>query len=321
MPSNPSITIPTSYETLPTTHIKLSHHPAGTATATPIVIVTLNRPEKRNAFTSTMAEDLVKAFTLFDHDDRVKTIVLTGAGDTFCAGADLEIGFGGGKEKPSEHRDNGGRVSLAIHRCRKPTIAAMQGSAVGIGMTMTLPAVIRIAHDKSKYGFVFARRGVTMEACSSYFLPRLIGYSRAMYLVSTGGVFPSTSPHFNGLFAESLPEQSQVLPRALGLAVEMAENVSPMASTLNRALMWRGPNSAEESHLLDSSIISHMLDSSIISHMFGSIDEKEGVAAFFEKRKPNFKATLEENGPANYPWWHEVNIDKKPKATKEPSKL
>ncbi|KAL5359235.1 ClpP/crotonase-like domain-containing protein [Aspergillus floccosus] len=310
--SPPPIEVPSSYEKLPLGHVKVSHSPAGAPTATPVVVVTLNRPEKRNAFTQQMAEELERVFGMCDVDERVKAIVLTGSGNTFCAGADLEIGFSGGpKERTVDHRDSGGRVALAIHKCRKPTIAAMQGSAVGVGMTMVLPAVVRVAHDKSKYGFVFGRRGITMESCSSYFLPRLIGFSRAMYLVSTGGVFPSTSPHFNGLFAESLSDPAAVLPRALELANEIAQNVSPMASTLNRALMWRGPESPEEAHLLESSII---------YHMFGAGDQKEGVTAFFEKRKPNFKATLEENGPANYPWWYEANIEQKAPAAKK-SKL
>ncbi|KAE8388273.1 ClpP/crotonase-like domain-containing protein [Aspergillus alliaceus] len=308
-----SIVIPPSYEKLPTTHIKLSHYPAGAETATPVVVVILNRPEKRNAFTGPMAEDLERAFAMFDVDERVKVVVLTGAGNTFCVGADLEIGFPKGQdERPVDHRDSGGRVALAIHRCRKPTIAAMQGSAVGVGMTLTLPAVIRIAHADSKYGFVFARRGITMESCSSYFLPRLVGYSKALYLVSTGSVLPSTSPHFGGLFAETIPEQSQVVPRALELAAEMAENVSPMASALNRALIWRGPQSAEEAHLLDSRVL---------YHMFASKDNKEGVTAFFEKRKPDFKDTLEENGPMFYPWWSETNVSGKAKVVKEGSKL
>ncbi|KAF9886596.1 hypothetical protein FE257_011236 [Aspergillus nanangensis] len=297
------IEVPSSYEKLPLGHVKVEHYPQGAPTATPVVVVVLNRPAKRNAFTQQMAEELEKVFAMFDVDERVKAIVMTGSGNTFCAGADLEIGFRGGQEKNQDHRDSGGRVALAVHKCRKPTIAAMQGSAVGVGMTMVLPAVIRVAHEKSKYGFVFARRGITMESCSSYFLPRLIGFSRAQYLVSTGGVFPSNSPHFNGLFAETFPEQSQVLPRALELATEIAQNVSPMASTLNRALMWRGPESPEEAHLLESNVI---------YHMFGSgRDQKEGVTAFFEKRKPNFKATIEENGPANFPWWYEVSIEQK----------
>lgn len=164
---------------------------------------------------------------------------------------------------------SGGRVALAIHKCRKPTIAAMQGSAVGVGMTMVLPAAVRIAHNASKYGFVFGRRGITMESCSSYFLPRLIGFSRAMYLVSTGAVFPPTSPHFNGLFAESLADPAAVLPRALELATEIAQNVSPMASTLNRALMWRGPASPEEAHLLESSIICHMFGAGYVVPFLG----------------------------------------------------
>ncbi|KAF7589980.1 hypothetical protein BBP40_003472 [Aspergillus hancockii] len=312
-PDAPPIVIPASYEKFPTRDIKLSHYPAGAEHATPVVVATLNRPEKRNAFTSAMAEDLERAFATFDVDERVKVVVLTGAGNTFCAGADLEIGFPKGRdERPVDHRDSGGRVALAIHRCRKPTIAAMQGSAVGVGMTMTLPAVIRISHATSKYGFIFARRGITMESCSSYFLPRLIGYAKALYLVSTGSVLPSTSPHFGGLFAEVLPEQSQVVPRALELASEMAENVSPMASALNRALIWRGPESAEEAHLLDSGIL---------YHMFASRDNKEGVTAFFEKRKPIFKDTLEENGPTFYPWWPEANVSRKTKVVKEGSKL
>ncbi|KAL4916067.1 ClpP/crotonase-like domain-containing protein [Aspergillus aurantiobrunneus] len=298
--SPPPIEIPSSYESLPTKHIKVSHYPVGSATATPVVIVSLNRPEKRNAFTQTMAEDLETVYGLFDRDERVRVVILTGAGHTFCAGADLEIGFHALEERPKEHRDTGGRVALAVHRCRKPTIAAMQGSAVGVGMTMVLPAAIRIAHEKSKYGFVFARRGITMESCSSYFLPRLIGHSRANYLVSTGAVFPSTSPHFGGLFAETMPEQTQVLPRALALASEIAENVSPQAAALNRELMWRGPESAEEAHLLESEVI---------YNRFISPDQKEGVTAFFEKRKPKFSGDVDKSLPASYPWWADVNID------------
>ncbi|GAB1191864.1 hypothetical protein APSETT444_001047 [Aspergillus pseudonomiae] len=262
-PNTASIVIPPSYEKLPTTHIKVSHYPAGAETATPVVVVVLNRPEKRNAFTGPMAEDLERVFAMFDVDERVKVVVLTGAGNTFCAGADLEIGFPKGRdEKPMDHRD-------------------------------------RVAHATSKYGFVFARRGITMESCSAYFLPRLIGYSKALYLVSTGSVLPSTSPHFGGLFAETLAEQSEVLPRALALATDIAENTSTMANGLNRALIWRGPESAEEAHL----------------------DNKEGVQSFFEKRKPNFRDTLVDNGPAMYPWWTEADISRKPNIVKGDSKL
>ncbi|GLA23098.1 hypothetical protein AnigIFM63326_006726 [Aspergillus niger] len=309
-----SISLPPSYESHPTSHIKLSHHPPNTPSPTPVIIITLNRPEKRNAFTSTMAQELEWAFTTLDRDPRVKVIVLTGSGDTFCAGADLEIGFSvgekGKKLNLGDYRDSGGRVALSIHRCRKPTIAAMQGSAVGVGMTMTLPAAIRIAHTPSKFGFVFARRGITMESCSSYLLPRLIGYSRAMYLVSTGAVHPPTSPHFGGLFAETFPTKEGVVKRAVELASEMAQLVSPMAGALNRALMWRAPGSVEEAHLLESRVL---------GHMFASQDQKEGVGAFFEKRKPEFKCDLDVDGPGNYPWWGEVDID--PRKEVEKSKL
>lgn len=154
--------------------------------------------------------------------------------------------------------NSGGRLALAIHRCRKPTIAAMQGSAVGLGMTMSLPAAIRIGCQKSKYGFVFPRRGLTMESSSSFFLPRLIGYSNALYLITTGGTFPPTSPHFGTLFQETYPDPNQVVARALELAMEVAENVSPMASYLSRELMWRNPGSAEETHLVDSAVLYHM---------------------------------------------------------------
>ncbi|KAG4419011.1 hypothetical protein IFR04_007872 [Cadophora malorum] len=257
-PSPPPISIPTSYETLPTSTIKLSHHPAGSTIATPVIIVTLNRPHKGNAFTVDMMHDFEKIYPMFDVDERVKVVVLTGAGKVFCAGADLDVGFKNGYERVMDHRDGGGRLALAIHRCRKPTIVALQGSAVGLGMTMTLPAAIRIAYEGGKYGFVFARRGITMESMSSYFLPRLIGHSRAIYLLTTGLTYPPNSPHFGHLFQETLPKPEQVLPRALELAEDLAQNVSPLAGYLNKELIWRNPGSVEETHLLDSAVLYHM---------------------------------------------------------------
>lgn len=231
----PPLTLPPSYATLPYTSITLSHVPSTSPAPTPTIIVTLNRPQKYNAFTETMSRELEEAFTLFDVDDRVKCVVVTGAGRMFCAGADLQEGLRGGEERVEEHRDrsvlpvavvipvllqytihfhavptshrarfspfcsfshsdmpttstsmkttipntsgecSGGRVTLAIHRCRKPTIGALNGSAVGIGITMTLAMSIRIAYAQAKIGFVFARRGLIMEAASSFFLPRLVG--------------------------------------------------------------------------------------------------------------------------------------------------
>jgi enoyl-CoA hydratase/carnithine racemase len=177
------IALPKSYTDLPFTEILLTHIPADSPTPTPTILVTLHRPGRHNAFTDTMMNELVHAFALIDVDPRVKCAIVTGHGRIFCAGADLASSFKGGEEPVREHRDGGGRVALAIHRCRKPVIGALQGSAVGIGITMTLPMSIRIAYEGAKIGFVFARRGIIMEACSSFYLPRLIGYVEVMLIM------------------------------------------------------------------------------------------------------------------------------------------
>ncbi|KAJ5467278.1 enoyl-CoA hydratase/isomerase family protein [Penicillium sp. IBT 31633x] len=308
----PIVLLPASYEKVELPDVKLTHYPVGTETVTPVVIVTLNRPEKYNAFTQSMASSLEQSFKLFHHDDRVKVVVLTGAGKMFCAGSDLEVGFGKRKVANSDYRDIGGRVSIAIHRCQKPTIVALQGSAVGVGMTMTLPATVRICYEKGKYGLVFARRGLTLESCSSFFLPRLVGLSRAMFLATTAGVYPPQERYFGNLFTEVISEAAQVLPRALELAMEMAEAVSPTASTMNRALLWQGAASPEEAHLLESRVFHAMITSS---------DHEEGVQAFFQKRKPNFRAGISQDLSLNYPWWYEANIDCPPKNIREGPKL
>lgn len=172
----PELPLPKAYDELNFDTIRVSHVPETSQEVTPVVLVTLYRPKKYNAFTKQMMRELEHVYTLFDVDDRVKCIVQTGHGKMFCAGADLDTGFVGAQEATRDHRDGGGRVTLAIHRCRKPTIAAVNGSAVGIGITMTLPMNIRIAYEGAKIGFVFARRGLVMEAASSFYLPRLIGY-------------------------------------------------------------------------------------------------------------------------------------------------
>ncbi len=164
------VPLPDSY-----TQLRCFHVPESSKDVTPVVIVQLHRPKNYNAFTNTLMQELLTAFELFDLDNRIKVVVLTGSGKMFCAGADLDIGFSKGLEHVKDNRDGGGRVSLAIHRCRKPTIAAIHGSAVGVGITMTLPCTIRLAYEKAKIGFVFARRGIIMEACSSFFLPKLVG--------------------------------------------------------------------------------------------------------------------------------------------------
>lgn len=170
-----TLPLPSAYHDLKFTQIKANHVPADSKEVTPVILITLYRPKNYNAWTNTMAEELEYVFTLIDIDDRVRCAVVTGDGRMFCAGSDLSIGFNGYNEDPRDHRDSGGRSVLAIHRCRKPVIGAINGSAVGIGITLTLPMTIRIAYEGAKVGFVFARRGIVMEACSSFFLPRLIG--------------------------------------------------------------------------------------------------------------------------------------------------
>ncbi|RVD82030.1 uncharacterized protein DFL_009874 [Arthrobotrys flagrans] len=294
-----AFTPPSSYATLPFQEIRVSHYPESSPTPTPIVILTLHRPGKHNAFTPTMRSELIEAFGLFDADDRVKCIVMTGHGKIFCAGADLEIGFRGGEERINDHRDGGGQTVLAIHRCRKPVIGAIQGSAVGVGITMTLPMTIRVAYRAAKIGFVFSRRGLVMEACSSFFLPRLIGMAKALHLVTTGATYRADDPLVEGLFTSLADSPEEVLPKALGLAEDIVKNTSTLAAYLMKEMMYRDTGSAEAQHLLDSRLI---------YEMFSSVDNKEGVKSFLEKRPPNFTGTIQKDAPSAYPWWQPVSV-------------
>ncbi|KAJ5056623.1 enoyl-CoA hydratase/isomerase [Bipolaris maydis] len=237
-------------------------------------------------------------------------VVITGAGKSFFSGFGLNIGFprtASGEEKVvqlkdehiTEHRDSGGRAVLAIHQCSKPTIAAINSAAVGIGIIMCLPAVIRVAYEKANIGFVSSRRGLVMEACSSYFLPCLISFSRAMLLTTIGAVYPANSPHFGSLFAEILPTPEATLARTLEMADDIAKNTSTVSNRLMRNMMYCGPDSAEASHLPDSRVI---------YSFYGSKDNIEGVQSFFEKRPARFTGTLSEDTPEGYPWWNPVDI-------------
>jgi enoyl-CoA hydratase/carnithine racemase len=195
-------------------------------------------------------------------------------------------------------------VTQAIHNCRKPVIAAINGSAVGIGITMTLPMAIRIAPKQAKIGFVFGRRGLIMEAASSFFLPRLVGHSRAMHLITTGATYSPAHRLMDGLFSEVLDSPDQVLPRAVELAEDIARNVSSVSWALMRDLLWRGKASSEETHLLDSRLI---------YEMFGSRDNTEGVKSFMEKRDPSFQGNMYDDAPQTYPWWSQTDIVYRPK--------
>ncbi|KAF1946814.1 ClpP/crotonase [Clathrospora elynae] len=293
--------LPNSYNDVQFTQIQTRHHDKEPG----VIIVTLYRPGKYNAFTDTMREELETAYAMFDVDARVKCVVVTGSGRMFCAGADLDVGFGDGEgERVQDHRDGGGRVALAIHHCRKPTIAAIQGSAVGVGITMTLPMNIRICYKAAKIGFVFSRRGLVMEACSSFFLPRLIGHGRAMQAITTGSTYLASDKVWDGLFSELCERPEDVLPRALEVAEDVVRNTSSVSTYLMKELMYRDKGSPEAQHLLDSRVI---------YELFGSPDNTEGVQSFLQKKQAKFTGTMENTKVTGYPWWMPLDTLGRPK--------
>ena len=267
-----------------------------------ILTLTLSRPDRMNAFNEVMRHELIDAFDAADNDDAVRAIIVTGAGKAFCAGADLEKGgdtFDRDKRKSSDLtdslRDGGGTVTLRIYDCRKPVIGAINGAAVGVGATMQLPMDIRMASTKARFGFVFARRGITMEACSSWFLPRLVGMQQASEWVFSGRVFGAEEALQGGL-VRSLHEPDELLPAARELAREIADNTSAVSTAINRQLMWRMLGA-------DHPMEAHKVDSRAIAAMGQSPDVKEGVTSFLEKRAPKFTMSASTDMPDFYPWW------------------
>jgi enoyl-CoA hydratase/carnithine racemase len=264
-------------------------------------IITLNRPEKLNAFTSIMKNELIQVFGQADENDEVRVVIVTGAGRAFCSGADLS---GGGfefalrsKEPLEEHRDGGGLVALRIFEMKKPIIAAINGAAVGGGITMTLPMDFRIASENAKIGFVFTKRGIVPEACSSWFLPRIVGISRAMEWVLTGRVFSSQEALEYGLVSRVFP-QERLMAEAQELAQEIADNTSAVSVALSRELLWQMLGA-------DHPMEAHRIDSKCMYYMGKSPDSREGVASFLEKRKAAFKMKPSKDMPGFYPWWKE----------------
>ncbi|KAJ6022568.1 uncharacterized protein N7446_012918 [Penicillium canescens] len=311
----PTIFTPDTYVNTPDSHVRITNFPESAPGVTPIQIVKLNRPDKLNAITSDMIYALMKFFSTVDVDNRVKVVILTGAGRAFSAGIDLNMDTSKTKDllPPSEMRDPGGTLALAMFNCCKPIIVAYNGLAVGIGMTSTLAATIRVASRETEFGFPFSRIGLTMESCSSYFLPRMVGYSNATYLLATGKRYPAHSAVLHGIFAELLPELKDVMPRALEIAQDILDNVSRMAIHLNRQLIWRNPGTAEGAHLVDSPLL---------YDMFGGRDHLEFKASFFGKRKPAFMDVLSNNAPRTYPWWNKLSVQRTAKAQSCPdSKL
>lgn len=273
-----------------------------------IATVTMNRPAKMNAVNTPLREELISVFREADRDDNVRAVVVTGAGKAFCAGADLSQGGSRfdysseqGKEIPmSEHRDGGGQIALAIFRCRKPVIAAINGHAVGIGITMTLPMDIRIVAEDAKIGFVFTRRGLVPEACSSWFLPRIVGISKAAELIYTGRVFRAAEEANSGLFSYVVPSDD-VLTKAMDVAKEIAENTSPVSVALSKAMLWHGLGEADPQS-------AHLIDSRCFYWAGRQKDAYEGVESFLEKRSPKFTLRVSSDMPDFYPWWKEPKV-------------
>ncbi len=270
-----------------------------------VLTITLHRPQKLNAFTPRMQAELLAAFDEADAADDVRVVIVTGAGRAFCAGADL--GAGGStfdsssREDARTHRDGGGLVALRIFELRKPVIAAINGPAVGVGVTMTLPMDVRLASESARFGFVFARRGIVPEACSSWFLPRLVGISQALEWVTTGRVFPAREALEGGLVSRVLPGP-ELLPAAHALAREIADHTSAVSVALARQLLWRMLGA-------DHPMEAHRVDSRAIYAMGRSPDAYEGVQSFLEKRPPRFSMRVSRDMPDFFPWWRERRFE------------
>jgi enoyl-CoA hydratase/carnithine racemase len=266
-----------------------------------VATITLHRPERMNAFTGTMMREVIDAFDRVDADDDVRAVIVTGSGDrAFCAGADLA---GGGETFAKDGsdiqtdagvpRDGGGVVSLRIFDCTKPVIGAINGASVGVGVTMTLPMDFRLASETAKFGFVFTRRGIVPEACSSWFLPRLVGISTATEWCFSGRVFPAPEALERGL-VRSLHAPDDLLPAARELAREIAENTAPVSVALTRQMLWRMLGA---SHPMEA----HQVDSRGILSRGASADAREGVESFLEKRIPVYPVKVSDGLPDIFP--------------------
>ncbi|ACF02427.1 Enoyl-CoA hydratase/isomerase [Rhodopseudomonas palustris TIE-1] len=279
-----------------------------------ILTITLNRPDKLNAFNPTMQHELIEAFDKADADDNVRAIIVTGEGRAFCAGADLSSGAdtfdrdarrgpvrrnadGSADYSDPQVRDGGGQVTLRIFKCLKPVIAAVNGPAVGIGVTMQLAMDIRIASEAARFGFVFSQRGIVPEAASSWFLPRIVGIAQALEWCYTGRVFPAQEALDGKLVSRVVPAD-QLLETARTLAKEIAAKTAPVSVALIRQMMWRMLGA-------DDPMEAHKIDSRGIYERGRSDDVKEGVSSFLEKRPAQFKNKVSADMPPYFPWWDE----------------
>lgn len=272
-----------------------------------VATITLNRPDKLNAFTTRMMMELMAAFDATDADDAVKAVIVTGAGRAFCAGADLSRGgstFDRNANPEAERlavrvngvdRDGGGRVTLRIFDSLKPVIAAVNGPAVGVGVTMQLAMDMRLASTTARFGFVFARRGINPEAASSWFLPKLVGVQTALEWCYTGRVFPAQEALDKGL-VRSLHEPDDLLPAARALAREIIDNTAPVSVALTRQMIWRMAGA-------DHPMVAHQADSRAIQSRGASDDAREGVASFLEKRPAEYPNLVSRDMPDIWPHW------------------
>jgi enoyl-CoA hydratase/carnithine racemase len=269
-----------------------------------IATITLNRPEQMNAFTNAMLHEMLDALDKVDADDNVQCLVVTGAGRAFCAGMDLSGGgdtfADGGSDvatKSGINRDGGGMVALRLFDLKKPTIAAMNGTAAGVGITMTLPMDIRIASDNAKFTFPFTRRGIVPESCSSWFLPRIVGIAQATEWIMTGRVFKSEEALKGGL-VRSLHPADEVLSAAYVIAKEIVENTAPVSVALSRQLLWRMLGA-------DHPMAAHMAESRGVQFRGPTADAKEGVESFLQKRPPQFPLTVSKDLPDIFLDWQD----------------
>jgi enoyl-CoA hydratase/carnithine racemase len=274
-----------------------------------ILTITLNRPDRLNAFTLRMKDEVVHALAEADRNDDIRAVIVTGAGKVFCAGMEMQPEDGGhlfgyddaeGMDPPLETiRDSGGELSLAIYNCRKPVIAAINGAAVGVGITMTLPMDIRLVAANSKIGFVFTQRGITPEACSSWFLPRVVGIQKALEWVISGDIFMAEEGEKAGLF-HSVHDKGEVLDVARCIARKLIAKSSPVAVALAKQMLWRNP---KFSHPAEA----HGVESKLIYWSNEFWDGKDGFTAFLEKRDPRFETSLADV-PKQFDFWNEPPI-------------
>ena len=269
-----------------------------------IATITLNRPDKFNSFTNRMLKEIIAAFDESDADDNVRAVIVTGSGRAFCAGADLSGGgetFAKGgsdvKAKTGVMRDGGGLVSLRIFESKKPVIGAINGAAVGVGVTMTLPMDIRLASTTSKFGFVFAKRGIVPEAASSWFLPRIVGISQATEWCFTGRMI-SAEDAKEARLVRSVHAPEDLLSAAREIAREIAENTAPVSVALSRQMLWRMLGA-------DHPMQAHRVDSRAINSRGASDDAREGVMSFLEKRPANFPVKVSDGLPEVFPDWQD----------------